>query len=407
MCRRLFILLLLVMPTAGAGAQTYEVWVGRPTVGDYMRRDIAELMKAQQETTKAKAQMNAEIAEARKRFLATAADPSARAKVGETFAKLLWAKDLIYATFFIQDGFSDETIIRMQGMNAMTGGPLDRGIYAEAWGAFRAWVNGIRASLGATKSAPRVWLLPGEVEKFRKALEANEGLYAKYMEQRDLAEIQAPIKEKARIAEMVRQAKLIEGAQAADGSARLHKEEAKAFGSMDWEPYLGATNMELRKALREVQKGGQQSLMCTYGPLADSSGQAGYSNFEYWYRSPPGGMEGLLALVSRMKGAYGKRMLRIFLGRAALDTCPQSLKAAEAVSEAAVATATAGGNAPAATRPGPSGAAKSTDAGRSRARTDPVCESLAKRLAEARAGAATERAIVALERSYDRRCGAG
>lgn len=314
MWRQFCFLLLMALPAAAVNAQTYEVWVGRPTIGDHMRQNLAELMKAQQETTKSKAQMNAEIAAARKRFLATAADPSARAEVGETFARLLWAKDFVYASTFIAEGFSEQSMSRSQGLHALTGGPLDTGIPAEAWGGFQTWVNGIRASLGAKSSAAPVYLLPGDVERFRKALEANEGLYAKYVEQRDLAEIQAPIKEKARVAEEVRQAKLIEDAQTADGGVRLYKQEIKPIHSEAYR--LDLLNPTLRRQLAAIARAGQQRVIdCTYGPVRTATGKLSYgSTYTFWHNAPPPDIAGYLQIDRERALAQ--------IGDRAMTACP-------------------------------------------------------------------------------------
>jgi hypothetical protein len=243
--RKNYYVLIACLAITLAEAQA-DTWIGRPTIGDYIRRDIAEISKAQQEVVRSKTEFNAQIAKARKAFLATASDPKARAEAEKIFADFLFAKDLTYATMFLTEGFSEESRSRSAGLDFFTGGAIDNGIPEDGQAAFEDWVNGIRTSLGAKNSKQLLFLTDADVDKFRKALEANEPLYNKYKVLRDRQEINGGIsqKEMLRRSEAARVAKSVEAAKAADGGARLHKEEVKPLDVGDWRVDL--ETLELR-----------------------------------------------------------------------------------------------------------------------------------------------------------------
>lgn len=306
-----------------------DIWIGRPTIGDYIRRDLTEVLKAQQEAVRSKAEFNARIAEARKAFFATASDTKAHAEAEKIFADFLFAKDLTYASLFITEGISEESRNASAGWDFFTGGAIDNGIPEDGQAAFEDWVNGIRTSLGAKNSKQLLFLTPADVDKFRKALEANEPLYNKYKVLRDRQEINGGIsqKEMLRRSEAARVAKSVEAARAADGGARLHKDEVKPLDVGDW--LVDLETPELRQMLFKAMEAGQQTLSCTYGPSMTSRGEEGYGTYTFWFKSPPSNINALMQ--ADQKGALQ------FLGITGIDACPLSDKVALTVRQAAMA----------------------------------------------------------------------
>lgn len=328
MWRPAFVLLVSLMTTAAA-APAGEQWIGEPTIGDYIRRDFAAVMQAQQETVRSKTQFNAQIAEARAAFLATATNPAARAGVEQRFADLLFAKDLIYATTFIAEGFSDQSRLRSEGLHALTGGKLDNGIPEDGQRAFEAWVTGIRASLGATSDSQMLFLTDADAGRLQQALVANETLYKQYKVLRDQQELNGGISqnEMARRAEAIRVGKSVAAAKAADGSARLFKQDKRLLAVGDWRADL--ETFPLRQLLFQARAAGQQTLRCTYGPSLTSRGAEGFAEYTFWAGSAPANIDALMQTDA--KGALQ------YLGRRALDTCPASDNAALAITQAAMA----------------------------------------------------------------------
>jgi hypothetical protein len=133
-----------------------------------------------------KAQVNAQIGAARRRFFAEYPKGRDFAQAEKEFANLLWEKDLYYMSMRLSTGSMPSTLGKL---DAVTGGPLDNGIPSEAGAFFGRWVSGIRNHLGAKSRAPLA-RFPSQSELLA-ALDANKDAYAQYKKARDEAEFEA------------------------------------------------------------------------------------------------------------------------------------------------------------------------------------------------------------------------
>ena len=310
----LFAVASLAIPSEG---NTQGTWVGRVTIGDLIREDVTKAIEAQQQATIKKAEFNSRIASARRAFLATAQTPNARATAESNFAKLLLEKDLYFLIMHLNEGFSDRSIAIVRGLEAISGGPLDKGIPSDGRVAFEAWVRGVRASLGAPRDGqfPAAALQPGRLQQ---AIQATDPLYQEYKRLRDRQEINGGVgdEQRAQIAE----AKEIADARMPDGGVRLFKKELYPVYSG---VMYGLVKGELYSWMTNAAKNGQQTIQCTYGPSLSATGSKVYGSYSFWYDRTPSDIQDML---SRDKN----QALR-FLGARALKECPESNKAALAL----------------------------------------------------------------------------
>ncbi len=300
----LAIALVLASPTLCA----QEVELRKATIGDVLRRDWAQIMQAQQETTRNKAEFNQQIAAARREFLESIKNPAKRAKAEAEFARLLYAKDVVYMSLYLSEGFSDSNVQKVRGLMLITGGELDNGIPAEGWNTFVDWVRGLRAYYGVTRDGQMLFLNPadaGSKDKLMAALRSNDSLYDRYKAIRDRQEIQIE-SERRKTEENIATAK------AEDGGVRLHKQEA-----MPLAPWMlaefpdGAFSKHLFQSSANVQV-----LQCTYGPSLTSRGEEGYSQYHFWHGQAPADIGALLQ--------EDRQQTLRFLGAEGVARCPAS-----------------------------------------------------------------------------------
>lgn len=297
-----------------SSAQAQDAWVGRVTIGDIVRQELLNVLDAQQKATANKAEFNARIARARMAFLETAQTPKTRAKAEADFARLLLEKDLYFFTMYLNEGFSDRSMSVVRGLEAMTGGALDKGIPSDGRAAFETWVRGVRASLGAPRDG-QMAMAALQRDRLLQALQANEPLYQEYKRLRDHQEINGGVGDEQRAQAAV--AKEVRDAIMPDGGVRLFQKELQPPSSWN---FYGPIEGEMYAWLVNVRKNGQQTLACTYGPSQNSQGKKAYGSYSFWYDKVPSDIE---AVLSRDH----KRALR-FLGARAITECPDSDKAA-------------------------------------------------------------------------------
>lgn len=314
-------------------AMAQDVWIGRPTIGDYVRRDIAAVIQSIQqarEAGKVKAEFNQEIGQARKAFFATAGTPDKRGPVEKKFADLLRQKDNHNLLMSLVSGEPSGAGGFTGAFDALSGGPLDGGIPAVALPAFNRWVDAMRKSLGNLSTADET--------RLAKAMLDNSGLYEQYKLERDKAEIEAFIKRKKEFEAHRSTNEAIGRARLADGSFRLHEQQQGGLDlvrgrDLRWDR-LGH-NQPLRARLIGLKQAGQQVLRCDYGPSGTwSDGRPRYEGYTFWYKQPPDGIDELLSMDTT-GGLAG-------LGtRTAHAMCPDTSAVAKAASDTALADASA------------------------------------------------------------------
>jgi len=313
---------LAIATLSSANAQT-TVWIGKVTIGDIVRHEVANVLAAQQQATLDKAKFNLRIAHARRAFLDTAQTPQARAKAEADFAGLLLEKDIAFLIQFLNEGFSERSLAIARGLDGITGGPLDNGIPSDGRPAFEAWVRGVRASLGAPRDG-QIAVAVIQPGRLQEALQANEPLYQQYKQLRDRQEINGGTGEAQRAQAAIAQE--IKDAVMPDGGARLFKMELNQVYPGD---FYGRVEGELYGWMTNAGNGGQQTIQCTYGPSLTTGGKKGYVTYSFWYDKTPGDID---AAMSRdRQGA-----LR-FIGSRALKECPDSDVAALVLRRSAMA----------------------------------------------------------------------
>lgn len=363
-----------------------QSWPDEPTVGDYVRNDVENVLKAVRDVARNTAEFNAMIAEARRELKATASNPESHAKAEQKFANLMFAKDLYYADQFMYEGFTEDARKAAQAAALLGGGSVDGGIPEDGQQAFEEWVVGLRKSMGAV-GHQRLFNTAGNQDRMVQAVKDNEPLYRKYKVLRDQQERNGGVSQRvmAERAKLQRARKSAEAARHADGSAGLAEQKIQALDVDAWRVDLETP--PLRKALFAASGGGQQMLKCVYGPSLNSSGEEVFGHHFFWYRKAPSNLAALRSMDT--KGA-----LR-YLGNQGLEKCPPSANSALALVQAAMASS---GHAPV-----------SSDGRRPSSGTDPQqkkCTAMAGELEQARAAAASDPAassrLRTLQRSYMR-----
>ncbi|HEU4372893.1 MAG TPA: hypothetical protein VFS02_05350 [Telluria sp.] len=129
----------------GAASQGV-IWIGRPTVADYMAYNLREGMEQFGKLSQQMAQFGAEIDEARRAYFAAPA--SNRAAAGDKFGELLFQKDLLIAMGRVSVTNEKDDLASLLMALANGGRPPDGGIPPVARHAFSHWVSAIRASAG-------------------------------------------------------------------------------------------------------------------------------------------------------------------------------------------------------------------------------------------------------------------
>lgn len=321
MLRHIRCTLTIALAVASA-AHAQTVWIGRPTIGDVIRYQAGEALKAQQQAARSKAQFNAEIAKARADFFAAAGDEKARRVPEKRFADLLMAKDYMAMSLLVAEGTGTQARKRNDALHLITGGEIDGGIAPPARLAFNDWVNAVRKSLGAR--SPDDLLIVTNADSLQKALDANTADYASYKALRDRFEIDRWTSGKA-----------VAKARTGDGKVALHHSDEGVFtateDTMHWQ--LGR-NQPLRALLHPLWKT-QPVLRCFYGPTGtDAFGRPSYDVYRFWRGKAPDSIDRILA-------ADGDAALGRIRTRTALDKCPANGAAAEVAFGGAARTAVA------------------------------------------------------------------
>ncbi|MBL8339835.1 MAG: hypothetical protein JNL30_00085 [Rubrivivax sp.] len=168
----------MALATAGPG-HAQIAWIGKPTIGDNLRRDLAQVADAWRrlrDQAPAAQAFAAENVAARKAFFAAAPDSEARAVAGRRFAELLHQKDKF------------NVVIAISGLDALgvllsaSGTQIDGGGPEAVRPAFRLWVAAVsRDVLAAVPDRARV----------AAALVRHDDAYQVYRAEHDQVEIQA------------------------------------------------------------------------------------------------------------------------------------------------------------------------------------------------------------------------
>jgi TPR repeat protein len=157
-------------------------------------REVGKAVAAGVDLANTKAQFNAQIATARRRFFAEYPNGKDFAQAEKEFAELLRGKDLYFMSMSLSTGFGDTSPNSMSSvlgkMDALTGGTMDNGIPNSARVMFGRWVHAIRGDLGAESYRAPLRRLPS-ANQVVAAIEANQDVYAKYKKDRDDAEFEA------------------------------------------------------------------------------------------------------------------------------------------------------------------------------------------------------------------------
>lgn len=317
--------------TMSSRSEAQDVWVGRPTVGDYVQRDIGEVVKALQQVQQAgrvKAQWGAEIAAARKAFFATSGTPGQRQAAEKRFAELLLQKDNYLLMMALVTGMGGPSPAGGMSLDkafaAISGGELDGGVAQSAQPSFDRWVAAMRASLGR--------LITLTEQTLAQAIVANAPLYEQYKVERDKAEFDAFKNRRALAAGYAPIKAAIDSGRNPDGSRKLIGKTIVDFNPRQ-HLRLGASadpandRKLLGIAAASNGPGGPQILECVYGPAsAKSSGPSWtliYERYRFWYRAVPQWVDAMTAANIGALHFKGPDRDETHL-RMALDACPES-----------------------------------------------------------------------------------
>ena len=143
--RRSWILTLAVAFSA-TGACADVIWIGRPTVRDYIAYNVQKSIEAYRQLQGQIAQFEVQIADARQAYFAAPA--SSRDAAGDRFGQLLFQKDLLIAWPKVMgDDASSRAVANLMTL-ANNGRPPDGGIPPSARQAFNQWVAAMRFNAG-------------------------------------------------------------------------------------------------------------------------------------------------------------------------------------------------------------------------------------------------------------------
>jgi hypothetical protein len=174
---------------AAAFAQMYE----KGPVQSTAEAGVNALMEAARVAGQ-RSVLNAKFAQLRREYFEDYRTGRNLKAAGNEYKEYLHAKDLHYLELYLGIGTGPRAIKQIQGMEALTGGPLDGGIPRSARVKFDVWVNKVRWELG-TRSLDQL-LVPGFGADFRpenvqRALAAAKSEYETYQRARDLADFVA------------------------------------------------------------------------------------------------------------------------------------------------------------------------------------------------------------------------
>lgn len=159
------------------------IWIGQPTVRDYMAYNAQKALEGYADLSRQMAEFEAQIASARRDYFG--APESGRAAAGNKFGELLFQKDLLIAYPKVLGGDDAGAKLAADLMALANGGrPPDGGIPPSAKPAFDAWVSAMRMRAGTAFGPAKDPVLAASVLKSGPSMEA----YETYRRLRDQAE---------------------------------------------------------------------------------------------------------------------------------------------------------------------------------------------------------------------------
>lgn len=182
MFNRRFWPLLVAGALSATSALADVIWIGQPTVRDYMAYNVQKAIEGYAQMREQMAQFEAQIADARRAYFA--ASGSARGPAGDKFGQMLFEKDLMIAWPKVMGNDDQAQLITSVMALANNGRPPDGGIPPSARRAFNQWVSAMRMSAGGGFGST-----PDPV-KAARALQSSDSLkeYEAYRRLRDQAE---------------------------------------------------------------------------------------------------------------------------------------------------------------------------------------------------------------------------
>ena len=174
-------LAVLLTTTAVALAQDDDP----PTIGGMVAKTVGEVASGVAELQQSKANFAEQIRNARARYWATyngAGFPEAAAE----FNRVLLAKDMIYLTMYLPEGFPAFGPDGARGRLVEGMLSVDNGIPPSAFDAFNQLLNTIREDLGAKNSTDRIFVNP---RRLPFILEKRQDLLIAYIRARDWHEV--------------------------------------------------------------------------------------------------------------------------------------------------------------------------------------------------------------------------
>jgi hypothetical protein len=289
--KSLQILTIFTTLTASSAFADTVIWIGRPTVQDYMAYSARQAIEGYQQLQQQIAVFNAQIADARQAYFA--APPANRATLGDKFGELLLQKDLLIAMPDVMTGGGDQAkAVTGLMLLANKGNLPDGGIPPSARAAFGQWVTALQMRAGSSFGR-----MPDPVKASQAMLDGgNLEAYEKYRRLRDQAEFDE-----------------FEAQQ--NGGVR----KLLDHGSISARGFIGTTDaagLDYR-----VKSLDDKVLRCTYAGMGP--------NYYFWQGQPPQDITSLLA----MNYTVHNGALDLLKDHAA-DECPADSKQASVLAAA-------------------------------------------------------------------------
>ena len=284
-------LVLVAALNVGSAFADTVVWIGRPTVRDYMAYSARRAFEQFQQLQQQMAAFNSQIADARQAYFA--ASPANRAAAGDKFGEMLLQKDMLIAMPKVIGGDGDMGKSVTAIMTLANGGAEpDGGIPPSARAAFGQWVSALQMRSGGSFGR-----IPDPVKASQALLEGgNLTAYEQYRRLRDQAEIDE-----------------IEAQRT--GSAR----KLVGHGIIQARSFIGTTDAKgLDNRLSTLS---EKLLGCTYAGLSP--------NYYFWQGQPPQDITSILAMNSSVHNGTLDR-----LKDHAATECPADDKLASALASA-------------------------------------------------------------------------
>ncbi|WP_286561546.1 hypothetical protein [Variovorax brevis] len=174
--------LVLAGALSASSALADVIWIGQPTLRDYMAYNVQKAIEGFVQMREQMAQFEAQVTEARRAYFAAPA--SNRGAAGDRFGQMLFEKDLMIAWPKVIGTDEQGQLLANFMALANNGRPPDGGIAPSARQAFNRWVSAIRFSTGGGFGST-----PDPV-KTAHALQSSDSMkeYEAYRRLRDQAE---------------------------------------------------------------------------------------------------------------------------------------------------------------------------------------------------------------------------